>query len=615
MITTPGQILVDDALPAQYRQEGRILDGKELSALMTQMARELPPSEYVETLQKLNNTGRRVATEHGRSASIHLTDLDLPPAIMKLRDELKLKVKKIQNSDTLTPADKNAKIIDMVDKATSGIDEDLYKETLKTDNAFAQQIKGGFRGKKFQLRQMLLGTLLSTDSRGKTISYPGLESYADGVSPMSYWSALHGSRKGYVAIQQSTADVGYLGRQVTNIAHRQIITSPDCGVDGPGLTVDGDDRDNVGALLAQDIGPLKKNSIITDDVLPALAGKKILVRSPITCKMDDGVCAKCAGLRETGRLPIMGDAVGINAVRSFLEPLTQSAIGSKHSAGEKKSSLQQMSGFRQVNQFLQSPDEFAGGAILAHADGAVAGIEKAPQGGHNILVGGEKHHVPEGYEIKVKVGDKMEAGDMMTDGMVNPRELVQYKGIGDGRKYFLEHFRKILQDGNASTNRRNLELLSRAFVSKVRVTDPEGYDGQLPDDIIDYDALAANWQPREGSKLKTLESANTLYMEQPYLHYSVGTRITPGVIGNLRKSGIGSVLAHPEPPPFEAEVVRARDFVQHDKDWLTRLSGENLKRGAVQMATRGATSEKKSTSYYPTLVNIHELNTNNDSEE
>ena len=253
---------------------------------------------------------------------------------------------------------------------------------------------------------------------------------------------------------------------------------------------------------------------------------------------------------------------------------------------------------------MQVPKAFVGGAVLASADGQVAKIEQAPQGGRYVTVSGERYHVPKELDVEVKTGDRVEAGDTLSTGTPNPAEIARYKGIGAGRKYFLGKFGDILKRNKASTNRRNLELFSRSFISKVKITDPDGVEGHMMDDVVDYDDLASKWRPREGSKLKSVTSASNLYLEKPYMHYSVGTRVTPSVSKDLRKGGVTTIVTHKNPPPFEPLVVRAQDFLKHDKDWITRMAGENLKRAVVDGATRGSSSEKGSTSYYPNLASI-----------
>lgn len=602
---TAGQLMIEEALPEKYRGRGIVLDGKTTGKVMTELAKELSPEDYVETLQRLNDIGREVVTAYGREASLSLDDLEIPPEIMQKREALRSELRKIRNSDMLDEDQKEQAVSKTVSRFASTIDTELLEAAKKADNSFARQIESGTRGKPAQLRQMLLGGLSVPGARGRPIPHIALEGFAEGLSPMSYWAMAHGGRKGFVDLQFATSDSGYLSKQLANVGHRVVVTMEDCGASSEGLPIDGDDKDNIGAVLAADAGGLKKGTVITEENMPLLAGRQILVRSPITCRAKEGVCSHCSGIREKGDFPAIGDPIGINAVRSFAEPLTQAAIGSKHVAEKLgRAGQPEMSGFRQVNQVVQVPKEFAGGAVLAKAHGTVADIRKAPQGGWEVKIGQELHHIPVGLEMKVKRGDKVEAGDVLTDGMVNPEELVKYKGIGDGRVYFMNQMRDILDKSGASTSRRNLELLSRAFISRVQVTDPEGYSGHLVDDVIDYNMMAADWKPRASAKLKSTTTANKLYLERPYLNYSIGTRMTPGISKTLRKHGIGKVLVNDQPPPFEPAVFSARSYTQTDRDWLTSLAGENLRRVTLENAARGGTSEKRSTSYYPQLVNI-----------
>lgn len=604
-ITTLGREKVRELLPEGYKDFQGALDKKAVERLFTRLAKE-DPDKYVEVDHKLSTLGVNVASLYGRSASLRLEDFKIPPGIRKRRDAMKAQVQKVYDSPLLTPEEKEKEAIRLVQDFSKNIDDDLLKEVAQGDGSFALQITSGSRGKSFQLRQLLLGNLISADSRGREVPYPSLEGYSEGTSPMAYWAASHGGRKGYVDVQFATADSGYFGKQLTNVSHRQVVTMEDCGTT-EGLELDGDDPDNVGTVLAKNAGPLKAGTILDDENVALVRGKTIVGRSALNCKAKEGVCAKCAGVRETGSLPEIGDAVGITGARSFIEPLSQSALKSKHAGGEIGSTQKHESGFQAVNKFFQVPAEFPGAATLAQVDGKVSKVSKAPQGGHYINVGSTQHYVPEGYELKVKEGDTVEAGDMMTEGMLNIKELVKHKGIGEGRVYFLNHLRDLLNRSDSGTNRRNLEYLSREFINKVRITAPDGLNGHLPDDVVNYNTLAADWTPREGAGLKTVTTANKLYLEQPYLHYTIGTRVTPRIAKKLQQAGIKTVMAHPDPPPFEPEVIRAQDYMSTDPDLMTRMAGENLKRVMTGAATRGATSQKDSTSYFPRLVNIEEV--------
>jgi len=599
-VTTVGRMLVDSVLPEGYRSPDAPLDAKRIGDVLTRLAKE-QPEKYVGVLQKLNDIGRQAATEYGRSASLSLDELIPPQELRERRAQLREQVRGILNDPKLDTEKKRAAMVAAIEKATSSLDDELTDMLDKDNRSFGQQLKSGSRGRAAQARQILVGGLVSTDSRGRPIMYPGLEGFGEGLSPTGYWATTHAGRRGYVNLQMATADAGYFGKLITNVAHRGLVTERDCGAVDTGMAVDGDDKDNVGAVLVRPVAGLPRGTVITDEHLPLLSGKKVVVRSPITCRAKGGVCARCVGVRETGAFPEVGDQVGINAVRSFIEPLTQEAIASKH-VGAEIAAAKGSSPFEKVVQFMQVPQEFPGGAVLAPEDGTVSSIKKAPQGGWTVTIGREMRHVPENYPLLVKQGDRVEAGDALSAGLPNPRELVEYKGVGEGRRYFMNKMRELLKEGDAGTNRRNLELLARSFVSKVEIVDPDGLDGYLPGDVVSYDDLQADWQPRQGAQLKPLTTAARLYLEKPYLHYSVGTRVTPSVVKNLREHGVQQVLAHPNPPPFSPKLLRSSGFLQADKDWLTRLAGEDLTRTMKATAARGAVTEKDSTSYYPQLA-------------
>jgi hypothetical protein len=606
MITTAGKLLLEDTLPGKYSKVDKPLTAKDVKAMMTDLAKT-DPDAYVDTLQKINDLGREVVTTYGRDASISLKDLKIPTTIKNMRSDLRAKIKTIENSDVLS----NDKKLDLIKKATMKYTDKaadkLYDEALKKNNSMAMQILSGSRGKKVQLQQMLFGDMLMTDATGKVIPYPGLDAYAEGAGPLPYWLGASSSRKGFIDTQFGTAQSGYFSKQLTNVAHRNIVTEQDCGTVEGGLKVDGDDEDNVGAVLLKATNGLKPGTVIKEEHLPELEGKRITVRSPLTCQSKEGVCAHCAGIREKGGFPEIGEPVGINAVRAFAEALTQGALGSKHVGGVGgKEDEHGLSGFKEINQFVQVPKEFVGGAVLADKDGKVTLITDAPQGGKYVKVDGEQYHIPNYYDVDVKKGDTVEAGDTLSTGVPNPSEVVGYKGLGEGRHYFLNKFRELTKKNNADTNRRNLELFTRAFISKVNITDPEGIQGHMLGDVIDYDYLASGWEPRDGSNLKSVDTAHNLYLEKPYMHYTIGTKITPKVSKSLKNSGYDKVMVHDKPAPFEPQVVRAQDFTRYDKDWITRLGGENLKRSMTEAASVGSSSARKSTSYFPALVNIRE---------
>lgn len=235
---------------------------------------------------------------------------------------------------------------------------------------------------------------------------------------------------------------------------------------------------------------------------------------------------------------------------------------SKHKGGvggkkvEDPDGPDQPTGFDSIERMFLAPSTFPGGAILSPVDGIVSAIQPAPQGGSYIMIGQEKIYSAPERTITVKAGDKIYAGDTLTNGVPNPQEVVQLKGLGEGRKYFTSKLNDLLKKQGWGTDRRNLESFTRAMISKVRITDPDGYGSYLPGEIADYNEIAASYTPREDAVETTPDKALNKYLEKPVLHYSIGTRITPEIAKTLKKYDFNSVTVSDKEPPFTAQFLR-----------------------------------------------------------
>ena len=610
---TPGRYFLQKILPPQYYE---LLDGpldkKSAGVLFTKMAKEMDPDEYARVIKVLNNFGNKVANEYGGVASVHLRDLRLTPRLQKMRRDLEATVQKIAQTKGLSAPARNRLIIEQVQKATPEIDKAVMEELKQSDNSFGLMVGAGIKGKPQQLRQLVFGDLLSVDSNFKPIPYPTFRSYGEGVTPMQFVAASHGGRQGYIGVQKATADAGYFSKQVRQPVSRQRVTADDCGHARPYM-VNADDTDNVGSLLYADTrgksGKVyKKDTPITPEMLRDLNGK-IAVRSATTCGEGDGVCAKCAGIKEDNKLPDIGDEIGLNAANDWLQRLAQAGLGSKHGGGEASTAGNAKRGLAAVDQFMNMPETFVGGAVIADVDGTVGEPLKAPQGGWYLPVGGESLYVPADRKLLVKKGDKVESGDILTDGMPNMREIVEEKGIGEGRRLFVDSLRTLLQESGAPTQRKNIEALARGFINRVQITDPDGYDGWIVGDIAEDNVLEKRYEQSKDSREQYITDAEGKYLETPTLHYSIGTRVTPSVIQNLQKANVRKILVNENPPPFKPYQSSARAFAEDDEDWLAALGGEGLTRSFIEHVERGADTDPNSTSYYPriALMNAHQL--------
>lgn len=400
-------------------------------------------------------------------------------------------------------------------------------------------------------------------------------------------------------------------KQLNQVAHRLVVSARDSEKPHEhisGLPVDLDDPDNEGALLGHDAGGYKRNTVLTPKILADLRSqgiKRMLVRSPMVGGPDDGgVYGADLGVREKGIVPPVGDYVGIAAAQALSEPLSQAQLSSKHSGGVA-GSAKGVSGFKLVNQLVQVPKHFKGGAAHAQIDGKVQDVKEAPQGGTYVTIGGQQHYLGTGYASRVKPGDIVEAGDVLSEGIPNPSEIVKHKGIGEGRRYFTKVFRDAYKDSGIGIHRRNIELLSRGLIDHVRLT--EEMDDYVPGDIVPYSRLEHYYRPRHGYDVLEPKRAEGMYLERPVLHYSIGTKVRPSVIKDMGEFGVKNVTVHRDPPPFETEMVRGMENLAHDPDWMTRFLGSYLEKNLLKGVHTSGTSDAGGTSYVPALAQAEDF--------
>jgi hypothetical protein len=260
----------------------------------------------------------------------------------------------------------------------------------------------------------------------------------------------------------------------------------------------------------------------------------------------------------------------------------------------------QVSGFDAIQQQIQIPKHFQGGATHSTQDGTVEAIEEAPAGGHHITVNGEKHYVVPGAQIHVKKGDPVEAGDIMTDGWPSPAVITEHKGIGEGRKAFLKSYMEANKSAGIKVHRRNAELLARGLINHVRLTDEMG-DG-VTGDIVPYNTLEHHYEPRMGFLSMHPKAALGKYLERPYLHHTIGTKVRKSMLKDFEDFGVNSVDVHDDPPPFEPVMVRGMANLHYDPDPVVRMFGSGLKGSLLDSAHRGGTIDPLGTSFVPAIA-------------
>ena len=602
--TTLGQILLNEALPPDMRDYNRVYTKKNTVELATELAKKYP-DQYRDVLKRLYDVSKDAGyTSNG--FSFGLKDIKSSLAAQNAQLRVRQSLRTILGDRQLTPEQRQAKILTLAATAQTKLVEEVFQEARDQDNPLVRQIESGV-GNKYSLNSLIGADLQYVDHKNEPIPIPVLNSYGRGLRPEEYFAAAFGARKGVIDTKTATADAGFYGKQLTQMAHRLLVTADDDDDETEdsanlGFPSDVDDPDNEGALLARPIGPYKRNTVLTPKILrdiKAMGTTDILVRSPtVGGPADGGVYARDVGYREKGRLPPIGDYVGIAAVQALSEPVSQGQLSSKHSGGVGGAGS--ISGFKALNALVQVPKKYPDGATHAQRDGTVQSVRPAAQGGFYVQVDGEDHYVPADRQVTVKKGDKLEAGDVLTDRMPNPAEVVRHKGIGEGRRYFVGAMRQVMQNSGMNPHRRNVELLSRGIINHVRMQ--EEYGDYVPDDIVPYSVLEKSYTPRTGSVQAPAQQVMGHYLEKPVLHYSIGTKIGRSVADTLNKYGIANVHAHRDPPPFQPEMVRGMANISNDPDWMTRMLGSYQERGLMGSVHRGLASDEAGSSYVPALA-------------
>lgn len=603
--TTVGQVLVNEALPPEHRNFERVMIGPELDDLLAEIGRK-SPGKYREVTHKLVQLGREAAFREGTTLS--LDDLK-PPAKFRQEvfDHVRAQQERIVGDAQMSPAEKQEAITGVYQMAQKLLVDKTYDLALKAKNPLALQILSKARGNPAQLAALMVSPSTFSDAKGNTIPIFVEHSYAEGLKPWEYYAATFGARKGVLSTKFAVRDAGDLGKQMNNVSAGLMITENDCGSTN-GIPVNIDDADNLGAVLARTTGGIPLGTPLTSKNLKALkesGAKTLLVRSPVTCQTKNGLCKQCAGLREDGRLPSLRDAIGLKAASALAERIAQGALNEKHRAaagGGEKSKEQVYAGFDIINQLGQVPSAFRHAAALAAIDGPVTKIEPAPQGGTNIYIGEEVHYVEPEQTATVKIGDELEAGDQMSTGLVNPAEVVRYKGVGEGRRYFAERLAQAYRDSGLKVNRRNTEVLSRALIDHVLIDDPDGLGDYLPGDVASYSALAYSYHPRSDSRVVKPDEAIGKYLEQPVLQHTIGARVTKRMLDELKQFDVSKINVHDEPPAFTPQMRRMRTAAQYGKDWLAKLHGTYLKSNLLSDVQGGAESNIHGTHPVPAIA-------------
>ncbi len=471
---------------------------KTLGQLIAQVFKRYKTTETSIMLDKLKDLGFKYSTVAGVTVSI--ADVVRSDDKHEIIERAKAKVDKINKQyqrGLITEAERYENVINSWNKATDEIKDELAELSKNNyDNPIFMMMNSGARGSISNFTQLAGMRGLMARPDGSTVEIPITSSFIEGLTVSEFFLSTHGSRKGSADTALRTADSGYLTRRLVDVAQDIIVKEYDCG-SVQGLVVYDllNDKDNtiIEPLAERILGRFASKRIVNPETKEVIveagdmitenavakitkAGiKKIEIRSILTCKSNNGVCQKCYGRNlATGNLVEKGEAVGIMAAQSIGEPGTQLTMRTFHSGGVAHG------GDADITQGLPRVEELfearipKGKATIAEISGKIIGIEEQ-NGKHLITIeneAGVREHVTNyNMKVRVNVGDMVEAGDKLTEGVISPKELLAVTDPLTAQEYILKEVQKVYKLQGVDISDKHIEIIVKRMINKVRITD------------------------------------------------------------------------------------------------------------------------------------------------
>ncbi len=508
IVTTVGRVIFNEALPEELRFVNDVCDRKVLSQIVSEAFNRLGSTKTVALLDSLKDVGFRYATRSG--SGIAISDIVVPEAKRKILSEADKEIDAIENQyrrGLITEGERYQRAIDVWTKATEKITEAMLDGFLPFNPLYMMALSGA-RGNIQQIRQLAGMRGLMTDPTGRIIELPIRANFREGLTVLEYFSSTHGQRKGLADTAIRTSESGYLTRRLVDVAQDVIVRDLDCqtteGVEMSAIRQDNDVivpfRERIiGRYLAEDAAAPRRKPVLgageeIDEEAAARieeAGiERVTVRSALKCKSRYGVCGKCYGRNlATGKSVEVGEAVGIIAAQSIGEPGTQLTMRTFHTGGIAGFDITQ--GLPRVEELFEARKP-KGQAVVAEISGTVS-IEE-PRGGkgkkdlRRIKVTGKSeehaHPIPYGVRIRVAEGASVEAGDQLTEGSVNPHDMLRIKGIQALQGYMVQEIQSVYRSQGVDINDKHIEIIVRQMLRRVKIEEA-GDTEFLPGELVD----------------------------------------------------------------------------------------------------------------------------------
>jgi len=493
--TTVGRLLFNSILPKDYAYLNDEMKKGRLVRLINDLIDHYSLERIPVIVDKIKNFGFEYATRSGVTWS--LTDLETPPEKAKIIEDAKKQVAEIRaqyDEGLLSRTERKRLIIEMWHKAKSDI-EAAIPATIDPTGSVHDLVISGARGSMGQLTQMAGMKGLIQNTARETIEFPIIASYKEGLTPIEYFTTTHGSRSGLADTALNTARAGYLTRKLFDVAQDAIIRSDDCGTNGAielGRTnafgLPADFAENIkGRYLAEDATGeeagvvAKKGEYITKALARTLDASdvvSVVVRSPLTCTLGNGLCQKCYGADVTTWEPVdVGEAVGTVAAQAIGEPGTQLTMNTKHAGGAAAAGGDVVQGLPRVEEVFErrSPKS---PAVISTVSGVIAEIKDL--GNEKVVqIVPDEGSTKKGVAVElsiyhprmclVKEGQRIEKGDFLSDGSADLTELFKLAGREKTQEYIIIETSKIYELQGVSISRKHMEVIIRQMFSRRKI--------------------------------------------------------------------------------------------------------------------------------------------------
>ena len=534
--STLGRLIFNEILPQDL---GYVDRSKEENLLLPEVDFHVGKKQLKDILQHVINThgttttaevlddikamGYKYSTRAAMTVSI--SEMTVPPVKKQLLAEAEKKVEQITvkyNRGQATDEERHKNVIRVWQETDDKIKDALLQGLDKYNNIF-MMADSGARGSNQQIKQLAGMRGLMADTSGNTIELPIKSNFREGLDVLEYFMSAHGARKGMSDTALRTADSGYLTRRMVDVSQELIVRESDCNagkdreIPGTYITAFMDGREEIESLEERITGRfsceticdadgnviVKANHMITPKRAHAIVtvgvdenGKEITrvkIRNILTCRSHVGVCAKCYGANmATGQAVQVGEAIGIIAAQSIGEPGTQLTMRTFHSGGVAGNDITQ--GLPRVEELFEARKpkglaiitEFAGTAEIKDTKKKREVIVTNKETGES-----KAYLIPYGSRIKIVDGQELEAGDELTEGSINPHDLLKIKGVRAVQDYMLQEVQRVYRLQGVEISDKHIEVIVRQMLKKVRIEnngDSEFLPGTLVD-VLDFEEM------------------------------------------------------------------------------------------------------------------------------